>query len=122
MISKKHLIAIGGLPAILGVLYLEEWLGYWLNPPGFGAIFILTALFGGWLWAINLPHPRQERKRREALALLLKAKENAVPAANATTGLFLPKEVREAALDVPFPFPTRPWPEDDKETLAEKRP
>ncbi len=100
MMSRKNLVAITGLPAILGLLYTEEWIAYWLHPPGFGAIFILTALVGGWLWAINLPHPRQERKHREAL----------------------PKEVKEAALAVPFPFPTRPWPEDDKKTLAEKRP
>jgi hypothetical protein len=87
--------------ALLGILYLEQWLAIWF-PVLPSNTFLVTALVGGAAWSFTLPHPRQERKRREALALLSKAKENMVPAANAATGLFFPKE--------------------SEETLAEKRP
>jgi len=111
LLSRKNLIAIGGLPGILGVLYVEEWIGYWFRFQ-ITWLFLMTALVGGYAWAVNLPHPRQERKRREALALLLKAKENSVPAANATTGFY-----------IPTPSPAEVFALDyDKETLAEKRP
>jgi hypothetical protein len=61
---------IFGIPILLGTLYLELWIAY-LLPRQFGTIFtvtfLMTALLGGWLWALQLPHPRQERKRRDAL-------------------------------------------------------
>jgi hypothetical protein len=56
------------LPTLLAVLYLELLFGSWYpasQTPG--ALFLLTALVGGMVWAWLLPHPRQERKRREAL-------------------------------------------------------
>jgi hypothetical protein len=68
LLSKKNLIALTGLPLLLGVLYLELWLTFWLPWLGhfFGGLFLMTALVGAYVWSMFLPHPRQERKRREA--------------------------------------------------------
>lgn len=51
--------------AVFGLLYLEEWLAFWFPKFPFTTAFVMTALAGAYLSSLTLPHPRQERKRRE---------------------------------------------------------